>query len=427
MKRKQIVLLFGLLIAIPTVGQVKIDTLYYDKEWKGVESNIFASYMRVMEVTDDHYFRKRFRDYYITGELRSEGEYLTIDRYDDSKSVFMGEWVSYYPSGKVAEKANRINGKRDGEYVKYREDGFVLLHAYFKEDRLHGVYTEFSEEDNVCMQREYRYGEPLYDYCVMSNQDGFCSKVRMSDKRPIYESPELDERAVEYKDGETWSYYNKNGIKIGMTNNKVSAYGKYFQVPIIITNHSMFPIHFDPQEASAVLMNKKGEKRFLKIYSAEEYIKKVRDAQMGEKILVGVMENLAANNAGYSTSTTKTSYSSHSSNYGATSAVGNKGYAYTSKSSRSSFYGHSTSTTTTHDGIAAYQARIIASNRIAAYNEALLAERNAKEEGYLKRTTIHPGETVTGYIYIERKKGVSMTIYVDINGVNYIFPWDVSE
>ena len=70
---------------------------------------------------------------------------------------------------------------------------------------------------------------------------------------------------------------------------------------------------------------------------------------------------------------------------------------------------------------------MIASNRVAAYENALLSERAAKNEEYLKRTTIYPGETISGYINIERKKGVSMTINVDINGAVYTFPWNIAK
>lgn len=427
MRKKLIALTLGLSVAIPSIGQIKTDTLYYDKDWKGVESKIFATYFRVMAISDDNKFRKQFRDYYITGELQSEGRYVTIDKYDDSKSIFDGEWINYYKSGKIEQKGFRTRGKQEGEYIRYKEDGLVLLHAYFKDDKLHGIYTEFSEDGNICIQIEYQNGKPLYDYYVISDQDGFCSKIRLSDKQPIYESPILNEKKVEYKDGKAWPYYNKNGILIGMTNNEVRDYGKYFQIPIVIANNSMFPIEFDTQDVTASLLDKKGNKRILKVYSAEEYMKKVRRSQNWAMAFNGFAEGLAAANAGYSTSTTSSSYSGHSSGYGTVSAFGSGGYAYGSYSGNSSYYGHSSSTTTSYNGAAAYQAQVIASNRIVAYDNALLSERAAKNEGYLKKTTIYPGETITGYINIERKKGISMTINVNINGANYMFPWNISK
>lgn len=372
-------------------------------------------------------FQKRFRDFYITGELQSEGSYIFIDKYDDSKSIFDGEWINYYKSGKVERKGYRIKGKQEGEYIQYKENGLISLHAYFRNDKLDGIYTEFSEDGNICMQIEYKNGEPIHDYCIVSNQDGLCSKIRLSDKRPIYESPSLNEKKVEYKDGEAWPYYNKNGIMIGMTNNEVRDYGKYFKIPIIIANNSMHPIDFDPNNITAFLIDKKGNEQILKVYSADEYMKKVRRSQNWAMALNGLAEGLAASGAGYSTSTTNSSYRGSSSSYGTASAFGSGGYAYGNYSGNSSYYGNSSSTTTFYNGAAAYQAQVIASNRIAAYDNALLSERAVKNDGYLKRTTIYPGEAITGYINIGRKKGTTMTINIDISGANYEFPWTINN
>lgn len=427
MKKNIIILTLGLSVAISSIGQVKTDTLYYDKNWKGVESKHFATYFRVIADSENSSFHKRFRDFYVTGELQSEGGYIFIDKYDDSQSVFDGEWINYYKSGKVEQKGYRVKGKQEGEYIRYKEDGLILLHAYFKNDRLDGIYTEFSEDGNICVQIEYKNGEPIHDYYIISNQDGLCSKIRLSDKQPIYESPSLKEKKVEYKDGEAWPYYNKNGIMIGMTNNEIRDYGKYFQIPIIIANNSMHPIDFDPNNITAFLIDKKGNEQILKVYSAEEYMKKVRRSQNWAMALNGLAEGLAASSAGYSTATTNSSYSGYSSSYGTASAFGSGGYAYGNYSANSSYYGNSSSTTTSYNGAAAYQAQVIASNRIAAYDNALLSERAAKNEGYLKKTTIYPGEVITGYINIGRKKGTAMTINVNINGAIYEFPWNIGK
>ena len=410
------------------IGQVKLDTLYYDKDWKGVENKVFASYFRVLSSSEDSSYRKPLRDYYITGELQSESGYITIDKYDDSNSVFDGEWISYYKSGQIEEKGTRIRGKQEGEYVRYNEDGLILLHAYFKDDQLDGIYTEFSEDGNLSMQIEYKEGKPLYDYCVLSNQEGFCSKVRLSDNQPIYESPAKEEKRVEYVKGESWAYYNKNGILVGVTNNEVRDYGKYFQIEVIIDNQSMYPIEFDPEQITASLIDKKGEQWDLRVFTAEEYMRKVRRNQNWSMIFKGLNEGMAVARAGYSSSTTNSSYSDHSSSYGDVSVYDREGSVYDiDYSDRTSSYGHSVSSTVTYDEAAAYQARVIASNRIAAYNESLLTERAAKDEEHLKKSTLYPGEAMSGYINVAYKRGLSMTVNIDIHGAVYVFSWDLSE
>ena len=154
MRKIFIVILSCFCTANVIIGQTTLDTLYYDRDWKGCEK-VFATYYRIYTLPTDNNFKKKFRSYYITGELQSEGEYISIDKYDDSKSVFDGKFVNYYKSGKIEQKGYRIKGKQEGEYIKYKEDGLILLHANFKDDKLHGIYTEFSEDGNLCMQIEY--------------------------------------------------------------------------------------------------------------------------------------------------------------------------------------------------------------------------------------------------------------------------------
>lgn len=437
---KKIFLMFlGVLPFVATKGQSETDTLYYDKEWKVVSNKAFAEYFRVFPVTDDSVSRKPYRDYYITGELQSEGGYITIDVFDDSNSVFDGESTLYYKSGKIEQKLYWNRGRQEGEYIRYAENGLVLLHANMKDDKYHGLYTQFSEDGNLCIQMEYRDGEPLYDYYMLSNNEGLCSKIRLSDKQPIYDAPLLSEKQTEYRNGQAWPYYNKNGILVGMTNTMVKDYGKYFQISIIISNNSMFPIVFDPDGITASLTDQNGTTHDLKVLSSYEYMKKVTRQQNWAMAMNGFAEGMAAYNAGYSTSTTNSSYRGSSSTYGRSSTYGNAsaygsgGYAYgnyygnTTYSGNTYYSGSSTSTTRTYDGAAAYQAQVIANNRAAAYNNALLSERAAKDEGYLKRMTIHPGQTIQGYVNIQRRKGTSMDIRVYIQGVAYPFSWNISR
>lgn len=49
---------------------------------------------------------------------------------------------------------------------------------------------------------------------------------------------------------------------VGMTNNEVRDYGKYFQIPIIIANNSMYPIDFDPNNITAFLTDKRGMSKY---------------------------------------------------------------------------------------------------------------------------------------------------------------------
>ena len=429
MKRVFVSIVFGLLIWSNVYSQGEaLDTIYYDKEWKTVSNAAFASFFRICpkERGGDH--RKPFRDYYITGELQSEGGFISLDKYDDKQSIMDGDYINYFKNGKIESKGHWDRGIENGESYVYNENGLLLQHAYMKEGKITGIYTQFSEDGNLCLQAEYWMdGTPKNNWYMASNKDGLCSKINSSTNQPIYESPSSSEMKKEYVNGYNWLYYNANGITLGMTNIKVKDYGKYFQIPIIITNSSLFPFDFDPKNITSILVDKKGKQVELEVLSSEEYMKKVRRGQNWAMFWAGLGEGLAAANAGYSTSKTNTTYNGYSNTYGNAYAYGNGGYAYGNYSGNTTYHGSSTSTTTSYNGLAAYQAQVIASNRMANYENSLLTERQHKDEGYLKKTTIHPGQSISGYINIKRVKGVSMNIVIDINGAKYNFLWDVSD
>lgn len=411
---------------IANADALELDTIYYDNNWKGVSNKNFATFYRVIEKNPAEGYAKRFRDFYITGELQCEGSYISIDRFDDAKSIMDGEWVNYFKSGKIEQKGKRSNGKQEGEYIKYFENGSIAIRANFFNDQLHGLYTEFNE-NGLCFQQEFYFGKPKNEYYVVTNDNGLYSKIRISDNQPIYESPSLNSKKVSYQNGEAWPYYISDGIMIAMTNTETNDYGKYYRIYINFTNNSFYPIEFDPSDVTAVLTDKKGKEVALEIQTAEQYDKRIRRTQMWEEALVGFANGLAAANAGYSTSTTNSSYSGYSSSYGSASAYGSGGYAYGNYSGHSNYYGSSVSTTTTYDAAAAYQAQLAASQNMAAFSESNFAVRQARNEGYLKRTTVNPGESIQGYFNIKRKKGESLMIVLTIAGAQYQFPWNVNH
>lgn len=447
---RKIALLGSLFLAF--VANAKNDTIFYDQNWKGVPNREFASFYRIVTESKDPNYRNRFRDYYITGELQAEGSYISIDKYDDQRSVFDGETTNYFKSGKIQRKRTFLNGIKEGEAINYYENGLVKKHGYFKNDKPDGLVTEFDENGDRCVQIEYINGQPRYDYYIISNKDGFSSKFRLSDKTPIWETPNKNEMKSQYNDGLAWLCYKKNGLFIAVSNIQVKDYGKYYRIPIIIANQSILPINFNPDEIRSTITDSKNRTIPLHVLSVDEYMKKVASAQSWESALVGLNEGLAANNAGYSTSTTNSSYNNSSHSYGSASSHGNSrasgsasanvlGYGgfsgrasgQSSYQNNSNYQGHnynqgtSSSTTTTYDGAAAYQARTIAQEKMQNFENAQLAERAAKRDEYLKKTTIRPGETVSGYVHIEKKKGLSMNVTIYINGIPYEFPWNITQ
>ena len=407
----------------------RIDTVYYDKDGIGVSNAAFASYYRVYAPDELIGNKRRFRDFYSTGELKFEGEFISIDKYDDAYSVFDGECISYYKSGSVKERKFLLDGVKDGEYTSYFENGLIEQHYFLKNGKKEGIFTFFEENGNKCTQLEMHEGMPLHDYCFVSDKNDYFSKVRLSDNVIIWDTPEVSERKSHYQKGERWYFYNKNGVSVAVENSVVKDYGKWYRIKAIIANHSMMPFVFDPARISAIMRKSNGKEVAMSVFGSDAYMQKVKSRQNFNYAIAGIAEALAAANAAYSTSVTETntSYSGSSNSYGNAYAHGSRGSAYGSYSGSSTYRGHSstTSRTVTYDGAAAYQAQVIASNRMADLRSSMFADREAKWEGYLKKTTLYPGEVISGYINIRYMKGKSMKVIVDIYGAKYTFDWRV--
>ena len=355
------------MLLVPFTGfaqKTEIDTLFYDKDWKGVESSHFASYYRIYNSDTISGLRKKYRDFYITGELQAEGSYLSIDKFDDSKSVFDGEYVYYYKSGAIELKGNYVNGVEQGEHIRYIDDGNISQRMNMLDGKLHGLYTEFTN-DGLCIQQEYNYGNPIHDYVVVSNSNGLYSKLKIEDKTLVFNTPYPSDLKTEYRDGIAWQYYINDGVCVMVTCEEVKDYGRYYRMHVNFTNNTFQPIEFDPIGFSATLTNQKNVEVNLEVQTAQQYNDKIKRSQMWQEVLLGVAEGLAAAGAGYSSSTTSTSYSGYGNTYGSAYAYGTGGYAYGSYSGNSSYYGSSISTTTTYNAAAAYQAQLAASQRMA--------------------------------------------------------------
>ena len=192
-------------------------------------------------------------------------------------------------------------------------------------------------------------------------------------------------------------------------------YGKYFTLYVVLTNNSVQPITFNPALITAY-KKKKDKVKNLNVLNSDEYMAKVSRRQNWGSFFNALNESMAASKAGYSASSTQTNSSYSGATVGA--AVGVSGYAGSLSTS---------STTVGYNGAAAYQAELIASGRIAEYNNQMLQERQMKDEGYLKITTVNPGETITGYVNIQYEKGDELSINIPIDSVVYPFVWDISK
>ncbi len=373
-------------------SQDRIDTLYYTQDWKYAPNKLFADFYRIVYYPADSLQIKQYRDFFITGELQGRGNFIKIDSLDDKQSVFEGECVNYFKNGKFEAVANYKNGVLDGEFRVYEESGALKKTGMYINGLLSGIYTEYLDSGTY-VQINYFDGEPKYDYYTVFDAQGNMSKFKLSDNTPLWETPLIIERKSNYNDGVLWQVYNKNGIIIALTNSIVKNYGRWYRIDVVISNNGVIPFEFDPSvNISAKTINVEGLLVDLDVWSYDDYMKKVRRSQNWESALAGVSEGLSTANAGKSTSTTYSKY----------------GYYQT----------------TTYNESEARRAREESQKRITELDNNMMAEREIIKQGYLKRNTINPGETISGYVHLKRIKGDSVWVVVNIKGAEYLFDWE---
>ena len=339
---------------------------------------------------------------------RQHQEYL-----DDANTVFNGECINYFKNGSPEYARIYQQGILNGDFSIYKEDGLIKQTGKYSNGELSGLYTEFLD-NGAYIQVEYLNGKPIYDYYVVGDSDGNLTKFFIADNTPVWESPLVSERKSDYKDGIPWQFYNKNGVIVALTNTIVKDYGKWHRIDVVISNNTIIPIEFDPViNISASSTDMGGFTTDLQVWSSDEYLKKVNRSQVWAAVLVGVAEGMSTANAGYSTSTTNSYYSGNTYSYG---AGGYGGYS-----------GTATSYTTTYDAGAAYQARVLSQQRMADFSNAMAEEQEIKKLGYLKKNTIYPGETISGYVYVKRIKGETVQFIIEIEKSEYIFDWNFSK
>lgn len=371
------------------VPQDRIDTLYYDRNRKVIRNKTFAGYYRFALYPADSLAPRRFKTYYISGEPESEGNFIRLDENDDSKSLFDGEILSYFKNGNIHERLFYSRGIQEGEHTVYYQNGNIKEHSTLSQGKKNGILSSFTEDGKVCTLTIYEDDTPS-DYYVVTDMNGNYSKYDSQTNKVIFETPATDEIKREYKNGVAWPYYNKNGLIVGSSLSLAKDIGKYHKIGIFIVNKSMINVELDPGQIE-ISYAKKGKKGTMELMPANEYDqrvykkkKKTAKKEIKKKVVIADEKEDYVN-----------------ANLGA--SVFDAGTSLTIKS---------------------FQENIIKQKELIDENRMRYAEGNPEDLGYLERTTIHPGEIMSGFVYTDAKKADELFIKLTINGITYTYKWE---
>ena len=82
---------------------------------------------------------------------------MTVENYNNQGQL-NGERLVYYENGQMAEKANYVNGKKEGLSVWYADNGKVLKELMYKNDELNGRSKAYDVKGELAAEGEYRNG-----------------------------------------------------------------------------------------------------------------------------------------------------------------------------------------------------------------------------------------------------------------------------
>ena len=125
----------------------------FDTAGKIVKGYLFEEgWLRYEGITDMNGLRQGlWKEYYPTGELRSQG------KYKNSKPV--GQWKFFF-TDKTVEIIGDYNqkGQKHGEWVWFYPTGDTMTVSYYEDGDLDGPYVEYDEEGQPVTRGEYVAG-----------------------------------------------------------------------------------------------------------------------------------------------------------------------------------------------------------------------------------------------------------------------------
>jgi len=399
-----------------------LDTIYYDSNWKGC-SKTFATYYRIMTVPTNENPRKQFRDFYITGEIAGEGNYISIDSDDNNESIFDGEIVYFYKSGQIKHQSKWINSHKVGDSYDFFENGNVKYHYCYNDGgRIDGNHSEFDNSGNLIKLVKYNNGMQEADF-TSYNQFGAMGRYNTKTFEFSPETVSISDMKTKVIKGEKYFYFDdKNGLYLSVVVESVKHYGKYYKVYVFLFNNSNTSFLFDPSKITAsgkfykrMKKNSKtpyhelsakrrdrGEYTYdettekvkdIRVWTYKDYMNKVEERQDWDRALKGLGEAFANSDAGYSIS------------YSKSNVLGSR----------------VTTATASYDATAAAIAQERSAQRISTFSAHLESDIQAIKDNYMQATTLDPQTEVAGYILLNKDKPAIIELSVPVNGVVYTF------
>ncbi|MBL4585520.1 MAG: hypothetical protein JKX84_00475 [Flavobacteriales bacterium] len=150
-----------------------------------------------------------WKEYYDTGELRSEGKYKDGSR--------IGPWIFYYQGGKEEQRGEYHKGKPDGEWKWTYQNGNTWREEVFYEGLEEGLAIEYNDTGKVVSKGSYidgeRDGEWLIDLGDNRQEGSYVAGLKQGMWKYFYPSGKkrFDGKFVQGREDGKHEYFYENG------------------------------------------------------------------------------------------------------------------------------------------------------------------------------------------------------------------------
>ena len=151
--------------------------------------------------------QKEYKTFYVSGQLREKGQL-------NKNGQPIGEWISYYPSGKVFIISNYENGELKGDIKSFDENGKLIQITHSET----GLTEGFNESGKLWYFGKQKNGKKEGEWTFLSN--GLKQKIQNYENGQLNgEYKSYDENGKLYCKGKyekgkrvgEWKFYFSNG------------------------------------------------------------------------------------------------------------------------------------------------------------------------------------------------------------------------
>jgi antitoxin component YwqK of YwqJK toxin-antitoxin module len=181
----------------------------YDEDGNVLSGGVFNNGVKLGEGIPDKAGVKQgfWKEYYTTGELRSEGKYIDGERVD--------VWKFYHKNGKIEQTGKYKKGQLPiGTWKWYYESGNLLRTEEFSNGIEYGEYVEYSDSGSVITKGEFvdglKEGFWIYDYGDYREEGEYVGGAKSGEWKHYYQNGELSFKGSfvdDMADGKHTYYY----------------------------------------------------------------------------------------------------------------------------------------------------------------------------------------------------------------------------